>query len=113
MTERKAVALERLLEDERKLILAGQFDGLADVTDRKAAALTELADWKLPAARLSGIAARVSRNQALLDAAIRGIKDARIRIETVIGAAGTLATYDSQGKKADIGQSRTELRKKA
>lgn len=113
MRENRGAALERLLKDEREMILAGRLDELQEIAPRKADALSQLPDWQLPADKLAALAAQVNRNQALLDAAIRGMKAARLRIESVIGAAGTLSTYDRSGQKSDLGKARNALTKKA
>lgn len=113
MSERKAAALERLLQDERHFILAGRFDDLQKVTERKLESLSQIPEWDLSADRLTQIATGVTRNQSLLDASIRGMKAARERINAVVGAAGSLSTYDHQGQKQDLGTPRMVLRKKA
>ena len=113
MSDRKAAAFERLLQDEREMILTGRFDAIADISARKAEALGELPDWDLPAARLGALARQVTRNQGLLDAAIRGMKAAQLRVESVLGSAGTLSTYNSYGQVSDLGQTRQTLQKKA
>lgn len=109
----RATALERLLREERELILSGRFDALGALAERKAAALARLPETPPAGPRLSALVQQLDRNQALLDAAIRGVAAARARIQTVIGAAGSLSTYDSRGLKSDIGQPRGDLRKKA
>ncbi len=113
MSDAEAVAFERLLDDERDVILSGQFDRLEGLAEGKFEALAQLPDWHLSEERLAALATRVTRNQSLLDASIRGIKAAQVRIESVIGAAGHLSTYDRNGQKSDLGQARNALRKKA
>lgn len=113
MSERRARALERLLDQERHLIMQGQFDSLGDLTRKKSDALSGLGSWGLTADRMKKISAKVSRNQSLLDAAIRGIRAARQRVETVIETAGSLSTYTNSGKKAELGNQSGGLEKKA
>ena len=113
MNEAAAVALERLLDEERAVILSGNFDRLQVLAPQKNDALARLPDWQLPEDRLTRLASQVNRNQTLLDASIRGIKAAQIRIESVIGAAGNLSTYDRQGQISDLGQVRNAMQLKA
>lgn len=113
MSESSAVALEDLLAEERRLILSAQYDSLAEVTQKKASALSALPQWKLPPARLSKVLARVQDNQLLLEAAINGVNAARARIDQLRKSAGSLSTYSSQGQMSEIGKPLNSIEKKA
>ncbi len=113
MGDRVATVLETILREERTLILAGRFDALGPLTTRKADMLTRIPDANIPGPRLAALADQVTRNQALLDAAIRGMSAARTRIQAVIGAGSGLSTYDRRGQKSELAESKGTLRKKA
>lgn len=92
--------LERLLDDMRAAILAGDLAALAPLGE---AAEQMLRDPPHPtgqeAARLR---AKAEQNMACLEAAGRGVRAAQRRIAEVRAAAsGRLATYDAQGHKAE------------
>ncbi len=113
MSDRRAREFEKLLQSERELLLAGAFDGLAELGERKTRALAELGDWGLDAERLESISRLVSRNQGLLSAAIRGVEAARRQIATASKASGSLATYDNHGQKTELAKAPGGLERKA
>lgn len=92
--------LSDLLEEERRLILAGAWDALDQLAPRKAASLSSLEGGD-PAA-LAPLARGLARNQALLAAAIDGLREAGRRRSALEAARAGLVTYDAQGSRAEL-----------
>jgi flagellar biosynthesis/type III secretory pathway chaperone len=97
-----ASELERLLAEERAILLSGRLGEIMSVADRKtellarlAASPANLSDWR----RLQQTA---RRNQDLLDAAAAGLRDARARLIEVRQSSVTLSTYSSDGVRRTV-----------
>lgn len=92
--------VEALLEAERAALLSGQLDLLAPllVEKERLARLLGRGPAGRPdrLARLTQIAAR---NQALIEAALGGLRRAAARAAACRGVVGQLHTYDSQGAR--------------
>ena len=97
MGDRTAARLLRLLKDEREAILSGAYDRLGPIAPRKETLLTKLApsDPALPS-----VAAAVTRNQALLEAAMRGLAAGRDAIAER-KAGPKLTTYSADGSTSE------------
>lgn len=98
--ERTSSALAALLEEERAALLAGDFDRLASLAERKeslAAGLETLAD----AEALAGLRDRLERNAALLDGAAAGVRSVAERLAAMREVRDALSTYDADGRRRD------------
>jgi hypothetical protein len=95
--------LDSLLDSAAEALLSGDFAELARVTPQIDAASIDLKDHHA-AKRLD---AKAKRNARLLEAAMRGVKAARLRMAEV-HAGPTLTTYNMRGQKALIPALTTE-----
>ena len=96
--------LDALLEEERAALLRGDLDELEDMHARKSALLDQL--HALDAARdadaLHDLQAKLTRNHALLDSAMLGIRAVARRLAAVRRVRETLDTYDEDGNKSSV-----------
>lgn len=92
----RAEALLALLEEERRLLLAADWDALEGLWPRKAAALGGLAG--ATPAEGARLAEGLARNQALLAAAVEGVREA-LRRRAALREARQLVTYDATGAR--------------
>lgn len=95
-------ALHDLLERERALILAGDFDGLARLAVEKDAGFAALGRQSDKTGELEGARQSALRNQSLLKAAARGLRAARARLEALEHPAASLRTYGRDGVPCDL-----------
>ena len=99
--------MERLLDTERALLLKGDVPGLERIATQKEKLLAQpisLGDGTLRQ--------KAERNQALLDATMRGIAAVRDRIATLRkGAPG--GTYSAFGERQSIARPAKRLEKRA
>lgn len=91
--------LEDLLDQTRDALLAGDLAALAGLDDQLSAAATALPKLEMAAARR--LQRKAERNARLLQAAGRGLRAARDRMEEISAGPG-LATYDALGRKAAL-----------
>lgn len=95
--------LDDLLEEERRALLEGDLDAIGVLLTRKEAlidALNALAPARQP--DLSGLQVKVTRNQALLDGALEGIRKVAGRMAAFRKIRKSLETYDQSGRKTTI-----------
>lgn len=100
--------LSRLLEEERRLILSADWPGLQTLGPRKAALLDTLGSASLPP-----VAAALGRNQALLAAALDGLRDALRRRAAMAASRRGLVTYDAAGLRAELAVAPPRVERKA
>ena len=104
-------ALDELLEEERAALLAGDVAGMSDMHSRKEALLDKLGrlDAVEATEELRGIHRKLTRNQALLDSALAGIRSVARRLAMVRRVKQSLDYYDEDGAKTsvDIGVERS------
>ena len=100
--------LECLLEDERRVILSGSWDALAPLAARKEAALAALGPVGPDRLRRA-----LARNQALLLAAIEGVREALQRRAALRTARAGLVTYDARGLRAELPVAPPRVERKA
>lgn len=108
-----ADALEDLFDHERRLILAGEIDGLIRISSEKERLLTRLAASDNPPEVMQNLRHKAERNQNLLAAAARGIKSAARRIETMGKADSGLRTYGRDGSAANLSRGRGGIDRQA
>jgi hypothetical protein len=101
-TETRAVlALEQVLDRMHRQILAGGLDDLAGLTgeiEEQHARLVGLTDT----AALERLRSKAARNATCLQAAARGLRAARRRINDIHAVRAGLVTYDGRGKRNDV-----------
>lgn len=93
--------LESLLDEIRQAALTADFPRLGTLSARMEQALTDGA-FPRDAATLSRLQAQAEANARLIDAASRGIRAARRRVEEARRTQQGLQTYDGHGRRADI-----------
>jgi len=93
--------LETLLEQVKSAVRTADFAQLAQLAPQLETALADL-PTTAPIAVLERIKRQAESNAALLDAARRGTRAARRRIDEVRRASQGLQTYDNRGKMADF-----------
>ncbi|WP_368185795.1 hypothetical protein [Aestuariibius sp. HNIBRBA575] len=113
MDKRVVKDLLNLLDEEREVILEGRFEKLESSSARKSALFIKLNEVSADERSLTMLAATVSRNQALLRAAMRGLADASKRIKDVQRAHGTLSTYNGNGQVSNYTPTKPAFEKKA
>jgi hypothetical protein len=104
-------ALEAALDRQRSSILSGAFDTLAEIEAAIQAAMSALRTFPTAPAnmhRLSTIKAQAAHQGRLLQAALRGVQDARGARTT--GKAFT--SYDSAGRAGQIGTPRPRFERR-
>ena len=97
-----ADALEDLLDHERKMILAGQIDGLLRVGQEKERLLARLPHAGEKDAVIERLRLKAERNQQLLVSAARGIRSAARRVEALKNSSTDLRTYGRDGAAASL-----------
>ncbi len=93
--------LEQLLDAVRASTRSADFAALAELAPRLEAALADKSQFQQPGLLLR-LKAKADENAAHLDAARRGLRSARRRLDEVQRAAKGLQTYDGKGRRADI-----------
>ena len=89
--------MEKVLTEERALLLEGRIGDLPGVAERKVAVLAEIERAGRPAEAPERLHQLALENAGLLEAAGRGIRSAIQRIEDARGARET-RTYDARGR---------------
>ncbi len=93
--------LESLLDELRDRVRTADFSGLASLAPRLETALSEIGNPR-DAGLLQRLKSKADENAALLDAARRGLRAARRRLDETRRTAQGLQTYDVKGRRADI-----------
>lgn len=106
-------ALEDLLERERALILAGDFDGLARLSGEKTASLAGLATQAANTATFERLRRAATRNQSLIGAAARGLRAAQTRLAALRDPQAALRTYGRDGVSTSLGGAAHGLNRRA
>lgn len=96
-------ALDSVLEDEREIVLAGKLDAIPGLLERKEALFDRLNTMTVDSgADLQTLQQKVTRNQALLEGALRGIRAVADRMSTLRQMRTSLETYDRAGQRKSI-----------
>ena len=110
------VALDRLLDQERSLILSGKIEALARVAAEKDRLLELLATTNCAATELTALRRKVDRNQELLSAVARGIRTASRRLEAMRAqqnGRARFSTYDQGGRSAQLIPRKSQFERRA
>jgi flagellar biosynthesis/type III secretory pathway chaperone len=108
-----AAQLLRLLDTERAALLAGDLGALPRFVADKEALIATLEGAAPYPATLDRLRHAAASNQILLDAALRGMRAARERIEIARGGGPSLNTYDASGKAETRGTPRPSFERRA
>ena len=103
--------LADLLREERALILLGAWADLQTLAPHTERCLRSLEGGQ--AGQLGALAAGLARNQALLAAAIEGLRDATRRRAALASARRGLVTYNSSGARAELPTTPPRFERKA
>lgn len=92
--------IERMLDDMRRRVMAGDLASLPALEADLAQAVQGLRPATVEDAQK--IRAKAMRNLACLEAAARGVRAARRRLDEIRQAAsGTIVVYDDRGRRAE------------
>ncbi|MBB97789.1 MAG: flagellar biosynthesis protein FlgN [Rhodobacteraceae bacterium] len=95
--------LDTLLDAERRALVAGDLDTLAQLHDDKENLISSLnALDRIEAESLQHVRKKMSRNQDLLSSAMEGIRSVADRMAELRKVRQSLATYDRDGKRHQI-----------
>ncbi|MGP3696759.1 hypothetical protein [Rhodobacter sp. NSM] len=92
-------SLEVLLDEMRQSMIAGDLASLGSLEGRIAAAMEQPLGT---AERARQVRAKAARNLACIEAAARGVRAARRRLEEIRTAtSGAVVVYDGRGRRAE------------
>lgn len=94
--------LKSLLEAERKALLEGDFDRLADLLTEKQGLADDLENAPLRAEEVAPIRDGLRRNQELFDQALAGLRNVAARIGDLNRVRKATDTYDAKGRRQTI-----------
>ncbi len=103
--------LEQVFDVERHAIRAGDFSGLDVLAVRKEALISDLRG--APPDALGRLRARAQENQRLLAAALKGVRAAQRRLDTIIRASRSLSSYDALGRACTIASGGSQVERRA
>lgn len=113
MSDRRFAAIDRLLDDERAALLAGDLAALPGLAERKEALARDLADSPPLGDALAVLRAKSERNAELLAAAAKGVRTVVRRIGEIRQANGPLRTYGRDGTQQTLGSAASSMEKRA
>lgn len=107
--------LETVLNQERKALLAGDFEDLPNLLEAKERLLQNFQSTQITNPEtLAKTHDLVSRNQTILDGALRGIRDVTNRLKTLQNVRDSLETYGNDGRRFSVpNQTNSRLEKRA
>lgn len=102
--------LEKLLSHERALLLAGDYEGLHALTERKLDMEERLAKSKpdLPAENYARLAKMAKHNEALLASAQRGLQSAIAQLKQ-LSDGESQKTYSRDGQRMSLSRAPTSV----
>lgn len=113
MPDRIVVELLELLDTERSALHRCAFDLLDHLANKKKHLIESLETSAINPSDMRKIGKRLSENQALLAAAIAGVKAASDRIAALQKVRSGLDVYDQTGQMAKVSAVRPGMEKKA
>lgn len=105
--------LHALLQQERDALMAATYDDLPAIAAQKESYLRALKAGDFAPHALNTLKARMSENQALVAAALRGIRAAQQRFAALEHVRDGLTTYTSEGALSSVQTARHQIEKKA
>ena len=109
MRETAAQKLLHILEAERQAIISADFEAVRNLETEKLNCFSKDLLEKTSPEQALVIKDVLSLNQALLGAAMRGVKQARKRISLLQEVSNGLRVYDKNGQLAQINNDKTGL----
>jgi len=108
-------ALDSILDHERHALIQGDLESIGDLMLKKEVLIDKINTLEdAEQENLSGLREKVSRNQALLNSALEGIRAVANRMDDLRKVRSGLETYDQRGRKQNIGAySSTKIEKRA
>ncbi len=95
--------LDTLLEAERSALLSGDLDRIGRLLSRKESLVDGFSALRdIDKKRLNVLAAKLKRNQELLDQALGGIRSVANRLSALKRVRKSLDTYDARGAKQSV-----------
>lgn len=104
--------LDRLLDDERAALLAGDLDALPAIVERKEDLTVRLAT-ATPTPEAGRLRAKSQRNAELLAAAGKSLRGVIRRMTEIRSANGPLKTYGQDGTQRTLGSVAGSFEKRA
>ena len=96
-------SLDVLLERERQALIGGHLDAIPNILSEKETLLGQLSVQSgFQTEHLTPLRDKVSRNQMLLESALRGIREVADRMSALRRAQRSLETYNSAGGKTVV-----------
>ena len=90
---------EHLLKEERQAILRGDFEHVDRLVQLKEKMQQRLIDAQLPKANIASIQIALQQNQTLLDAALKGVRDAIETLREIRTLHENFANYSALGTR--------------
>lgn len=101
--DRAAERLIALLKSERQALRRGRLDEVGAMAAEKAMLVERVERSRPRPQTIRRIGALAAESLRLLDAALRGIRAARARVDSIGQAPSPMASYDGQGRARSIG----------
>ncbi|WP_425097692.1 hypothetical protein [Tropicibacter sp. S64] len=95
--------LKILIETERKALMDGDFEKIAELLDEKERFVGELNGREKDETVLEPLRDGLRRNQELYDHALAGLRNVANRISQANRARKSLETYDENGRRTSLG----------
>lgn len=105
--------LLRFLASEKDFLLSGNIAEIINRTEEKVNLFQDLKDYQTPDKILHSISMRLVQNQKLIAAAIRGIQNARSRLNELENVRAGLTVYDKNGHLNNASSGKTCIERKA
>ncbi len=99
MSDAALNALDRLLEEERAVLISGDLQRIADIADSKETLVAGLDDSGAGGAAHIPLKRKIQRNQVLMDGALEGIRNVAAQLAVLRETGCTLETYDRNGRR--------------
>lgn len=103
--------MNRLLDQERSLLLKGDIAGLDPIAREKARLAPELGVTVTDEQNLQELRHKAMRNDQLLNAALKGVRAARTRLQEIRNGGAPMTTYGTDGQRHAIGPTSTISRR--
>ncbi len=106
-------ALERVLDQERQMLLSGNIEALAQLAPHKERLLTQLPTARAEQTVVEKLRQKADRNQELLRATAKGIRAVTRRLEILRRQKSELRTYDAGGQSMNLAKRGNKIEKRA
>ena len=105
--------LDDLLERERRAVLAGDFETLRRLIDKKERLIADVSRQAEPSQRMVSLKQKADRNRRLLNAAGDGIRTVSDFLKKLERPDDPLRTYDQSGSVQSHASGRTSTERRA